>query len=304
MSDPESDAKPPSYGTIITSTDFTVHMYNVPLSENGSPPPPPYYPPTPNQVWSPHSVTPPWSMDNNIPQDMNPSPSYYKAFLKSKPKALGIVIILAVILDMALGIALAAITFTYTVTSGIPFWGPLFYVIAGSLTLVVHQKPNLSLIKGSLTMSSISCILSIMTVILNVIDLATTLCYSFPRSNNSIYYNNNVNAEGSDYYDLDEGVDNHLDNHQSGHHNRSSYQIECPGNLEGIIAVLSLLLITNLLLFFVTFTISVFGCQSLSKAKSAAPQVYVIPNDGAIKKLDTFPEFSNIPAHPPPYIAN
>ncbi|XP_072280448.1 membrane-spanning 4-domains subfamily A member 8-like [Pyxicephalus adspersus] len=50
------------------------------------------------------------------------------------------------------------------------------------------------------------------------------------------------------------------------------------GRLDGGLAVLSILLIINLLLFSVSISMAVFGCQAMSHA-SATPQMFVIQSD-------------------------
>ncbi|XP_040176992.1 membrane-spanning 4-domains subfamily A member 15-like isoform X2 [Rana temporaria] len=122
--------------------------------------------------------------------------NFYEAFLKGKPKALGSLVIIVAILEIALGIisifiGSGIITF-YSFTS---FWCPMFYIIAGSLTVAAQPKPNICLI------------------------------YS--------------------------------------------------------LVVTALLLAANGLLLFVTFSISIFGCMSMSKLNSTFPQQLMIRNDGA-----------------------
>lgn len=314
MSDPEGNTNPPSYEAIMSNSEPTAPMSDVPLTnipKNDSPPPPAYYPPNPDPSWGPYSVIPPWSVDNITPQNTDPSPPFYKEFLMGKPKALGVLIIVVSVLEIGLGIALAILAITNTEASAISFWGPVFYIIAGSLTLSAYRKPSINLVRGSLSLSVITCFITVIAVILNVIDLATVGCYIVYTSND----NNNV-GNGNNNWDNDIGGDNYGDNddgdnyhnnnnNQHGHGNhgdsRSSFesQTQCAQSLNATYVILSLLLITNVLLSFVTLIISIFGCRSLSEVKSTAPQVYVIPNDG-MKRPDAFPEF---PVQPPPYTA-
>ncbi|XP_040176984.1 rho GTPase-activating protein gacK-like [Rana temporaria] len=324
MSDPEGNPNPPSYEATMSNSEPTAPMSDVPLTnilKNHSPPPPAYYPPNPDPSWSPYSVIPPWSVDNITPQNTDPSPPFYKAFLMGKPKALGVLIIIVSIFEIGLGIALAILAYTNTDASGISFWGPIFYIIAGSLTLSAYRKPSINLVRGSLSLNVISWVLTVIAVVLNVIDLATVGCYvvynnnagngnnnnagngnnnNVGNGNNNNVGNGNDDDEDNDHYYGDHhGGNHHNDNDED--HSRSSFQTlaQCAQSLDGIYVILSLLLITNVLLCFVTLIISVFGCRSLAEAKSTAPQVYVIPNDG-MKKPDAFPEF---PVQPPPYTA-
>ncbi|XP_075071541.1 membrane-spanning 4-domains subfamily A member 8-like [Mixophyes fleayi] len=55
--------------------------------------------------------------------------------------------------------------------SGIPFWGPIIYIIAGSLTIAAKAKPNICLVKGSLALSIITSVFTIIGLILACVDL-------------------------------------------------------------------------------------------------------------------------------------
>ncbi|KAG8543853.1 hypothetical protein GDO81_023555 [Engystomops pustulosus] len=66
----------------------------------------------------------------------------------------------------------------------------------------------------------------------------------------------------------------------------------------------SILLVTNLLLFCLSISLSVFGCRSLSHASSIVPQVFVIQNDVVISMppsvfMATAPAFPQIQPPPP-----
>ncbi|XP_073453767.1 membrane-spanning 4-domains subfamily A member 8-like [Aquarana catesbeiana] len=214
--------------------------------------------------------------------------SYYKQsivqscikLIKPCSFPLQILVIVAAILEIALGIALAFLVLGATLLSGIPFWGPVFYIIAGSLTLAALTKPNICLIKGSLSLNIISSIFSMIAVILNIIDLATMQCYLYSYYYYGYYYN--------DYAALS----------------------LCQQKLDGGYAVLSLLLVINLLLFCVTVSTSVFECRSLSKVQPGHPvnQVFVIQNDagramnpGAFPFPVTTTYAQPSPAPPPTY---
>ncbi|XP_040176990.1 membrane-spanning 4-domains subfamily A member 4D-like [Rana temporaria] len=273
MSDPASEGAPHTYESLLSGNPSAAPASNVPAPsyfQNVNPQPPMH--PTP-QIWSVPTI---------IPQNRDPSSPFFQKFLKGKPKVLGSLVIVAAILEIGLGIALVFTVFGFTLISGIPFWGPVFYIIAGSLTLAAQTKPNICLIKGSLTLNIISSIFSMIAVILNIADLATLRCYIYSYS----YYS---------YYSYNEALK------------------QCQQALDGGFAVLSLLLLMNLLIFCVTVSTSVFDCRSLSKVQSGQPvtQVFVIQNDavhamypGALPVPVTTTYAQPPPAQPPAYPAN
>ncbi|XP_073453261.1 membrane-spanning 4-domains subfamily A member 4D-like isoform X1 [Aquarana catesbeiana] len=275
--------------TLMNSTPSAVPSAvpasNVPVAsffQNISPPPPTFYIPPSTQAFSFPTVAPQWRLSAIIPQNMDPSLPFFQTFLKGKPKALGILVIVAAILEIGLGIALGFTRFTITFPSGIPFWGPVFYIIAASLTLAAQKKPNICLIKGSLSLNIISSIFSMVAVILNIADLATLRCYSYGYYGDSGYNYN--------YYEA---------------------QRLCQQKLNGAYAVISLLLVINLLLFCVTISTSVFECRSLSKVQSVT-QVFVLQNDvvlamnpGAVPvPFPVTTTYAQPPPQPPAYTVN
>ncbi|CAI9619127.1 unnamed protein product [Staurois parvus] len=196
MSAPAYEDVPPCYETLMSSTPSSVPVSNVPVAsffQNVSPPSNVYYVPPTTQTWSGPTVAPQWHLSAIVPQNMDPSLPFFQTFLKGKPKALGIVVLVAAILEIGLGIVLAITHLAITLISGTPFWGPVFYIIAGSLTVAAQKKPNICLIKGSLSLNIISSIFSMVAVILNIIDFLTNQCYSSYSYN---YY-------GGVYYDYD-----------------------------------------------------------------------------------------------------
>ncbi|XP_075034477.1 membrane-spanning 4-domains subfamily A member 8-like [Mixophyes fleayi] len=120
------------------------------------------------------------------------------------------------------------------------------YIIAGGLTIGAQCKPNICLVKGSLSLNIISSIFSFIAAILNCVDLATNRCHYY-----SYYYNSN-------YYNM------------------------CQQQLNSGYALSSLLLVINLLIFCVSLSVSIFGCRSLSRVTPNVPQVFVIQNDAVV----------------------
>ncbi|XP_073453255.1 membrane-spanning 4-domains subfamily A member 4D-like isoform X3 [Aquarana catesbeiana] len=256
MSDPASKYVSPHYETILSSTQSAVPSAvpasNVPVAsffQNISPLPPTFSIAPLTQELSVPTMAPQWQLSASIPLNMDPSLPFFQTFLKGKPKALGILVIVAAILEIGLGIALVFTRFKFTLLSGIPFWGPVFYIIAASLTLAAQKKPNVCLIKGSLSLNIISSIFSMVAVILNIANLGTLWFYGYGYYGNSGYNYNDYEA-----------------------------QRQCQQELNGAYAAISLLLVINLLLFCVTISTSVFECRSLSKVQSVT-QVFVLQND-------------------------
>ncbi|XP_056385965.1 membrane-spanning 4-domains subfamily A member 8-like isoform X3 [Hyla sarda] len=178
-----------------------------------------------------------------------------------------IVLILAAILQVAVGIGLFFTTFSASLPSGIPFWGPIFYIIAGSLTIAAQAKPSICLIKGSLSLNILTIVFSAIGLVLTCVDLGIIWC--FPRR-------------------------------------------LCRSRIIGGYFIDSILLVTNLLLFCLAMSLSVFGCRSLSQASSIVPQVFVIQNDVVISMppsvyfatVPAFPQTQPPAPPPPPYMGD
>ncbi|XP_077310777.1 uncharacterized protein LOC143930373 isoform X2 [Lithobates pipiens] len=107
-------------------------MWNAPTAQQWNPPAP--------QQWNNPETT-------VIPQ-MTQSTMFHQEFLKGKPKALGIILIIVGIVHIGMGIG-HLFTASYAAKySGISFWGAIFNIVAGSLSVEAVSKPSMCLVGG------------------------------------------------------------------------------------------------------------------------------------------------------------
>ncbi|XP_077310844.1 uncharacterized protein LOC143930415 [Lithobates pipiens] len=175
-----SEANLPSYEALPNEVPMDApqpNVYNNPAEFNVHTVPMGYEVPPAPQMWKVPTVAPQWSFSAVIPQ-ITESSAFYQTFLKAKPKALGIVIIVAGLVQVALGIGLIFTIFSISLPSGIPFWGPIIYVIAGSLTIAAKAKPNICLVKGSLALNIITSIFTFIGIILTFVDFHIVWCFN------------------------------------------------------------------------------------------------------------------------------
>ncbi|XP_075071536.1 uncharacterized protein LOC142160573 [Mixophyes fleayi] len=100
-------------------------------------------------------------------------------FRNGKPRALGILLILAAIVQIGVGIGLAYSKHNYLLTSlsyGIPFWSPAVYILAGSLLIEAWAKPSIFRVKRSGLFSLIAFVISLAGLVFNFLDLQKFEC--------------------------------------------------------------------------------------------------------------------------------
>ncbi|XP_053548271.1 membrane-spanning 4-domains subfamily A member 15-like isoform X2 [Bombina bombina] len=168
---------------------------------------------------------------------------FYQEFLKGQPKTLGTVQITLVILHVALSAVLIVTmyeTLSITIISGVTFWGSIFYLISGSLSIAAENKQSRCLVRGSLSINIISCIAALLESSLIIADF-------------NIYF-----ASSCQSYEC----------------RPSSYSVL---NIRTV--SLAFLLIASLLQFSLSLSLAIFGCKSLNHASIQEPQVYVINNN-------------------------
>ncbi|XP_073453256.1 uncharacterized protein [Aquarana catesbeiana] len=265
MSDPASKYVSPHYETILSSTQSAVPSAvpasNVPVAsffQNISPLPPTFSIAPLTQELSVPTMAPQWQLSASIPLNMDPSLPFFQTFLKGKPKALGILVIVAAILEIGLGIALVFTRFKFTLLSGIPFWGPVFYIIAASLTLAAQKKPNVCL-NGAYAAISL---LLVINLLLFCVTISTSVfeCRSLSKVQSVTQIVVIVAAILEIYLDI-----------------ALAFSCFCFTLISGIpfwgpvfngaYAVISLLLVINLLLFCVTVSTSVLDAGLSQKYK-------------------------------------
>ncbi|KAM5140482.1 membrane-spanning 4-domains subfamily A member 4D-like [Mantella aurantiaca] len=127
-----------------------------------------------NAVRMPFVLSSQWSTPL-IPPTAN-TRTYFKVFLNGQPKALGTLQISVAFIQISLGVVLYFVSFfsstNFTIDSGIPFWGPVLYIISGSLCVAAGNHQSSCLIGGCLAMNIVSSLTSALELGLLVPDIS------------------------------------------------------------------------------------------------------------------------------------
>ncbi|XP_056385959.1 membrane-spanning 4-domains subfamily A member 8-like [Hyla sarda] len=127
----------------------------------------------PNVYSVPPGVTP------AVPQNKL-SPAMHQTFVQQKTQHLAIVLIVTSIVQFFLGVGALFTSSYYIFFSGIPLWGIVCYLVAGTLTIAIRRSPAICLLRGSLGLnilgSIISCIGAMMAC-LDIVSAASIICY-------------------------------------------------------------------------------------------------------------------------------
>ncbi|XP_015193202.1 membrane-spanning 4-domains subfamily A member 4D-like [Lepisosteus oculatus] len=109
-----------------------------------------------------------------------------KKFLTGEPKALGVVqIMIAVALVLLGGIQIVALQVTVGIP-GIPFWGAVFYIVSGSLSVAASNYPRSALINGALAMNIFSSVVACIGAVLSGINIVIHKSYDYTNRYNSM----------------------------------------------------------------------------------------------------------------------
>ncbi|XP_057585349.1 membrane-spanning 4-domains subfamily A member 8 [Hippopotamus amphibius kiboko] len=177
-------------------------------------------------------------------------------------KVLGAIQILIGVIHFGLGSIMGTVLWRYTAVSlygGFPFWGGMWFIISGSLSVSAEKNPRSScLLNGSVALNIISAICSVVGILLFIVDLSINNPYSY--------------------------ISYHPDNF---------YWVMIPG-----MAVSGVLLIFCLLEFCIASAAAHFGCQLVcyqpSNVGMVYPNIYVTNPVVPPEPANSPPNFSEV----------
>ncbi|XP_052045560.1 membrane-spanning 4-domains subfamily A member 4D-like isoform X2 [Apodemus sylvaticus] len=110
-------------------------------------------------------------------------------FLKGEPKVLGVVQVMIALINLSLGTIILTNIFAEPIISVVllaPIWGPIMFIVSGSLSIAAGVKTTKSLVISSLTLNTISSVLAATASIMGIVSLALGSYSPFRYNNNTI----------------------------------------------------------------------------------------------------------------------
>lgn len=95
-------------------------------------------------------------------------------FLKGEPKVLGVVQIMIALINLSLGIIMMTNSVSEPLISVAllsPVWGPIMFIISGSLSIAAEVKTTKSLIISSLSLNTISSVVAAAASIMGIVSV-------------------------------------------------------------------------------------------------------------------------------------
>lgn len=103
-------------------------------------------------------------------------------FLKGEPKVLGVVQVMIALINLSFGIIILANLSSEPLISVVlmaPIWGPIMFIVSGSLSIAAGVKPTKAMIISSLSVNTISSVLAVAASIIGVISVISGVFRQF-----------------------------------------------------------------------------------------------------------------------------
>ncbi|XP_039511974.1 membrane-spanning 4-domains subfamily A member 8-like [Pimephales promelas] len=186
-------------------------------------------------------------------------------FSKAQPKALGTVQIVIGVVNFMFGIVRTTFLSkdhpVIIVKSGITYWGSLFYVSGGSLSVAAQNKLHPCVVKASLGMNVINAITAGISIVLMSIEIVfSSLFYE------NCYYNGYNHGYGR--------------NDGSNYFGKYNFKEICLNLQKYDLGISGILLVFSILQFIISICISGFACKATCKKDSQTTVVNVALNQG------------------------
>ncbi|XP_074129785.1 membrane-spanning 4-domains subfamily A member 4A-like [Sminthopsis crassicaudata] len=179
------------------------------------------------------------------------SKAHLQAFLKGEPKVLGTVQIIVALMNFALGMVFILIPprnfyfeTHFLLHTGYIFWGTIFFIISGVLSIVAENKTTNALVQTSLAMNAVSSVAAVLGIIF--------LSFSLSYERSSYYFCHHTNVLES-----------------------------CVGGILLAVGINGILLILTILELVVSLTVSSFGCKATCCSMSGVTIVMSSPSQAS-----------------------